>query len=132
MGWMFDYDGTPTLGGAGVLAVAALAVILGGCGISNNWKYSEGDKVGMVNTISRKGTFAVTKTYEGQMALEGISGSGNSLGANIWHFSIDNYLPMKKQEELAERVSEFMNSGQKARVHYVQMFKTWPTRSGSS
>ena len=105
-------------------------LIIGGRGIANNWKYSEGDSVGMINKISQKGAF--WKTYEGQMALEGISGKGESLSANVWDFSIDNNLSEDKKKELSDKVQTYMNSGQKVKIHYVEMLKTLPWRSESN
>ena len=116
-----------------VLGLSALlaggVLMIGGCNVMNNWKYSEGDRVGMVNKISKKG--ALWETYEGQMALEGISSSGQSLGANVWDFAIDNYLPESKRLELADKVRTYMDSGQKVKIHYVEMVKTLPWRSES-
>lgn len=123
--FVFETPGKATLLGLGLLT----AVCLGGCHVANNWKYSEGDRVGMLNKVSKKG--AIWETYECQMALEGISGSGESLGANVRNFAIDNYLPKGEQQKLSEELQAYMSSGQKVKIHYVEMLKTLPWRSGS-
>ncbi|MEK6927599.1 MAG: hypothetical protein AABX11_04140 [Nanoarchaeota archaeon] len=83
----------------------------------------------MVNKISQKG--AIWRTHEGQMALEGISGQGQSLGANVWNFAIDNYLPSDEKQKLVSKLQESMNSGKKVKIHYVEMVRTFPWRSES-
>lgn len=129
MGLITDTYGNFSFGKATAWVALAIAAVFGGCGICNNWKYSEGDRTGMINKISTSGF--VWDSYEGQMALEGISGSGNSLGANVWDFAIDNYWPANKRDELAGKLRDAMNSGIKVKVHYQQMVQTWPRRSGS-
>ena len=114
------------------IAVIGLTSLIGGCtSITNSWQTGEGDRVGMVNKLSKKGLIQRWKTYEGQMALEGISGSGDSLGANVWDFAIDNYLPEEKQQEFVRKLQDSMDSGQKVKIHYHQIMATWPSRSGS-
>ncbi len=114
--------------------VLGIGLVVGGCtttcSITNRWKVSEGDRVGMVNKISRKGYF--WDTFEGQMALEGISSSGSSIGANVWDFAIDNYWPQEKQDAIANQLREVMDSGQKVKIHYQEMACTLPWRSGSN
>lgn len=116
--------------GIGLLAGVATGGCVATCAVTNSWKYGEGYRVGMVNKISKKG--AIWETYEGQMALEGISGSGSSVGANTWDFAIDNYMPEEKQKELRDTLESCMNSGQKVKIHYVQQLSTFPWRSESN
>lgn len=105
-------------------------VLFGGCtAITNNWQCSEGQRVGMVNKISKKGL--IWKTYEGQMALEGIASDGKSVGANVWDFAIDNYDSSEKQSSLVKQLQESMDSGDKVKIKYKEMVCTWPWRSGS-
>ena len=81
----------------------------------------------MVNKMSKKGLF--WKTYEGQMALEGIVSSGESMGANVWEFSIDNQARHGEDiEKLAEKLNEALESGQKVKVKYVEVIGGWPWR----
>lgn len=118
----------PKIGG---LAVVCLTTLIGGCSnITNNWKVSEGDRVGMINKLSEKGRF--WNSYEGQMALEGVSSSGSSIGANVWDFSIDNYISPEKKTELTNQLKYAMDNGQKIKVHYVEMMGTYPWRSDSN
>lgn len=133
MGIFRDSYGDPNPAGILFGGVLAIGVTVGGClgtcAITDRWHYSEGDRTGMVNKISRKGTF--WETWEGQMALEGITSDGKTMGANVWDFAIDNYLPRDKQNEMAKKIEGYMNSGQKVIVHYKEPLKTPPWRSGS-
>jgi hypothetical protein len=133
MGLLTDDCGDFSLGrtlASGLVALTLLCGGVGGCtAITNNWQTSEGDRVGMVNKISKKGIF--WKTYEGQMALEGVASGGNSVGANTWDFSIDNYLATEKQEDYTNQLRRVMDSGQKVKIHYKEMLCTFPWRSGS-
>jgi hypothetical protein len=111
----------------------ACYLLVGGCWkATNNWQYSEGDKVGVINKVSQKGVIDKWKTYEAQMAAEGLVSTGDSMGANLFDFAIDNYLPKDKQEEMANKLRDAMNSGQKVKIHYIQMLNTFPSRSGSN
>ncbi len=134
MGLITDDDDNLSLGRILACGIVLLGIGSGlflGCGsITNSWKYSEGDRVGMVNKVSKKG--AIWKTNEGQMALEGIVSGGGSTGANVWDFSIDNYLPDDKQDELIKQLNTAMNAEQKVKIHYTEMFCTFPWRSGSN
>lgn len=123
-----------SLGGflaAGAAVIAAGTIFVGGCGaICNNWEVSKGERTGMVNKVSRKGYF--WKTYEGQMALEGISSSGDSVGANVWDFSIDNNMAHGENiDNLTSKLGQYTDSGTKVKIKYVEMAGTWPWRSGT-
>jgi len=129
---MYDDDwsfGKVLVTGAAVVAVCTL--LIGGCGaVCNNWEVSKGERTGMVNKVSRKGYF--WKTYEGQMALEGISSSGGSVGANTWDFSIDNNRAHGENiDDLSNKLSQYMDSGTKVKIQYIEMADTWPWRSGT-
>jgi len=128
MGILFnDYD-QPRMS---CIVAGIAALVLGAFGtcqaIGNKWKVSEGDRVGMVNKISEKGVF--WNTWEGQMALEGVSSHGESLGANTWDFSIDNYFTFEQKDRLIKQLQDSMNSGQKVKINYQEMMQTWPWRS---
>jgi len=99
-------------------------------GIGNNVEYSQGMRTGMINKISEKGLF--WKTYEGQMALEGIVSGNNSVGANVWDFSFDRQARHgENPKELAEKIRQYLESGTKVKVTYVEPLATWPWRSGT-
>ena len=107
------------------------ALIYGGWqGIGNNIEYSQGIRTGMINKISEKGLF--WKTYEGQMALEGIVSGNNSVGANVWDFSLDRQARHRENiGELAKKIQGYLESGTKVKVTYVEPLTTWPWRSGT-
>lgn len=123
---------SPTLG---CLVMAAGAAILAAIPVSgmmcNNAEYSNGVRTGMINKFSKKGY--LVKTYEGQMALEGIASNGNSVGANIWDFSLDGQQRHgENTDELAQKFFEYIDAGTKVKVTYVEPWATWPWRSGTS
>jgi len=98
--------------------------------VGNNITYSEGVRVGMINKFSNRGLF--WKTYEGEMALEGIVSGGNSVGANVWRFSLDRQAKHGEDvKNLAKEVLSYAESGTKAKVTYVEPIATWPWRSGT-
>lgn len=116
---------------AGILGTAALFGAMGGCwAITDRWEVAEGERVGMVNKLSKKGFFF--KTLEGQMALEGLSGGGDTVGANTWDFAIDNYLPQEEKDALTDKLRESMDTSKKVKVTYRQMAWTFSWRSGSN
>ena len=97
-------------------------------GIGNNIEYSRGEMTGMINKVSEKGL--LWKTYEGQLALEGIVSRDNSVGANVWNFSLDRQA--RRGEDTQKIVTElqgFMRDGTKVVVAYNQPFAAWPWRS---
>ena len=110
--------------------VLTVATTIGGCNILNNYEYSFGSRAGMINKMSNKGF--IWKTYEGQMALEGIVSSGESMGANVWEFSIDNQARHgEKVDELAKKLNEALESGQKVKAKYIQVIGGWPWRGST-
>ena len=129
MGIITDMYGNLRVGrtlALGAFFVGSLA--LGPCNFLNNYEYSSGERTGMINKISKKGL--VWKTYEGQMALEGISSTGGSVGANLWDFSIDGQARHgENAERIVQDIKRYMQSGQKVRVIYVEPVTTWPWRS---
>ncbi len=85
----------------------------------------------MINKISKKGF--VWKTYEGQMALEGIVSNGESVGANTWEFSIDNKAEHGENvEELAAKLNLALESGTKVKVKYIEAGMPWASRGATS
>ena len=65
-----------------VSALVFLPTCVSTCNWGNNFEYSKGTRAGVINKFSEKGI--VWKTYEGQIALEGIVSTGESVGANVW------------------------------------------------
>ncbi|MBI2110066.1 hypothetical protein HYT58_02765 [Candidatus Woesearchaeota archaeon] len=105
-----------------------IALLVGSCGaFTNNYVYSEGTRTGMLNKVSKKGL--IWKTYECQMALEGVSSGGGNIAANVWDFSLDNSDP--NVEKLAGELEEALKSDKKVRVEYDERLITWPWRSGT-
>nr|MBI4157176.1 hypothetical protein [Candidatus Woesearchaeota archaeon] len=106
-------------------------VLGGGCGsYTNSHEYSNGIRTGMINKISKKGL--IWKTYEGQMALEGIVSDGQRMGANVWDFSIDNQARNKENiEELAKKAQEYLESGTQVKVRYREVLWGWPWRGST-
>ena len=104
----------------------------GGCNmVGNNFEYSKGTRTGMINKFSEKRL--IFKTYEGQMALEGITSSGNYAGANVWDFSLDNQSRHgENKNDLVNNIQNYIDSGTKVKVNYVQPLVTWPWRSGTN
>lgn len=108
-----------------------VAVVVGtlSCNACNRVQYGDGVRAGMINKVSKKGV--IWKTYEGQMALEGIAGSGGSLGANVWDFSIDGKMKAKDQEDMAELLIRYMSEGRKVKIEYNQQISPWPPRGNT-
>ena len=69
------------------------------------WSYSEGERVGIVQKLSRKGY--VCKTSEGELALYVISG----MAPQIWPFTV-------RDAEVARRVDAML--GERVRLHYTE------------
>ena len=135
MGIFTDQYGIPTLRPflvAGALTIGVtVGVTVGGCASCNNYDYSDGVRVGVINKSSKKGY--VWKTYEGQMALEGIVSTGETVGANVWHFSIDKKARHGENvEELTTRLNQFLESGTKVKIKYIEAGCPWPTRGETS
>ena len=118
--------------GCGTLLTTAL---LAGCPVAcyslNDYTYSEGTRVGVINKFSKKGTF--WKTYEGQIALEGIVSSGSHVGANVWDFSLDNQARKGENiDGIAKQIQEYAESSTKVRIKYHEPWTAWPWRSSSN
>lgn len=69
------------------------------------WSYSEGERVGILQKLSRKGW--VCKTYEGELALYVISG----VTPTIWNFTV-------RDAAVAQRLNDAL--GQRVRLHYTE------------
>jgi len=97
-----------------VLSASAMLAIGGGC------SRSEGIRFGVVTKFSYQGIWKSTKSWEGDLAMEGISTSvdGNMM-ANIWHFSVLDAKMAAKIEPLI---------GKKVKVHYDRALVRNPLR----
>ena len=67
------------------------------------WSYSEGERVGVLQKLSRKGW--VCKTYEGELALYVVSG----VAPQIWTFTV-------RDPKVAEKLNAVL--GERVRLHY--------------
>ena len=94
----------------------------------NDIEYSKGTRTGMINKVSEKGLF--WKTFEGEMALEWVVSGDTSVGANVWDFSIDRQRRHgENPEQLVRKLSQYLESGTKVKVDYIEQFATYPWRS---
>jgi len=116
----------------GRIFVIGAALLFGAYkGIGNNIEYSNGVKTGVINKVSETGLF--WKTYEGQMALEGILSENDFFEFNAWNFSIDRQAwHGENPGELADKLRGYLDSGTKVKVTYVQPFTVWPWRAGTT
>lgn len=85
--------------------------------------YSEGDRVGQVLKLSRKGL--VWKTGEASM---GITQSGAYV--QLWNFSVDSQA--QNEDELMSALTDAYRSGRILKVHYIQHVGVRPWRGGTS
>ena len=69
------------------------------------WSYSEGERVGVLQKLSRKGL--VCKTYEGELALYVVSG----MAPQIWTFTV-------RERKVAEQLNTVL--GERVRLHYSE------------
>lgn len=74
--------------------------------------FSEGDRVGQVVKLSKKGV--IFKTYEGELATIA-KGTQATLMSNSFAFSI-------KDEALVKKVQEAMNNNKTVALHYEEQF----------
>ena len=72
---------------------------------SLNWRYSEGDRGGVVQKFSSKGW--VCKTYEGELAMYVVPG----MAPEIWEFSV-------RDKAVASQLSGFV--GERVQLHYSE------------
>jgi len=73
-----------------------------------NWSYSDGDRAGYLQKLSRKGW--ICKTYEGELAMTTVPG----VAPVIWTFSVRIW-----DDPLASRINGLL--GKKAVVHYREL-----------
>jgi hypothetical protein len=88
------------------LILAALYIV-----VVMNWSYSDGERAGYLQKISRKGW--ICKTYEGEIAMTSIPGTAPI----IWEFSVWDKIVAEKMNGLL---------GKKVVVHYRE-YRNIPT-----
>jgi hypothetical protein len=70
-----------------------------------NWSYSDGDRAGYLQKLSRKGW--ICKTYEGELAMTTVPG----VAPMIWTFSVKMW-----EDPLAQQINGLL--GKKVVLHY--------------
>ena len=85
---------------AGVLVALAIWTVA-----ALNFTYSDGDRGGVLQKLSRKGWLC--KTYEGELALYVVPG----MAPEIWEFSV-------RDEAVAKQLSGFV--GERIQLHYAE------------
>lgn len=117
--------------GCSIVGIGALVIGAGAaCYGANQIEYSEGARVGVVNKFSEQGLFC--KTYDGQMALEGVRGGDRATAANVWEFSLDNWQRHGENKgDLVKKLNEALDSGKRVKLTYVQTWGEFPCRSDS-
>lgn len=75
-------------------------------------EFSSGDRVGTITKFSHKGWFS--KSWEGELAMDGFKPSGENAMGNVFAFSVDN-------DAVVPQVQSALQSGAKVRMHYKQI-----------
>jgi hypothetical protein len=88
----------------GGVVIGGCGAIMGGCGT-----YSEGNRAGIVNKVSRKGV--IFKSTEGELTMFGVRG----IEATVFKFSVDD-------PTVAKQVEAALDSGKRVKLHYRQKF----------
>ena len=89
-----------------MLGLSLVVLVLLGAGytwLTLNWEYSNGERAGLLQKLSRKGW--VCKTYEGELAMYVVAG----VQPEIWRFSV-------REESLANALGTAV--GQRVQLHY--------------
>ncbi len=87
------------------------------------FSFSDGNRVGFVTKLSRRGYFF--PTWEGELQLGGISpDGGGAVSAATWSFSVAS-------DEVAEAIRKAMENGKRVQLHYKE-FRARGWRWGSS
>ncbi|MFT5832522.1 MAG: hypothetical protein ACI97N_000133 [Cognaticolwellia sp.] len=95
------------------IIIAAIILAIGGFAIYANMNYSEGDRVGKVVKVSKRGVFF--KTWEGQL----------SYGDNkeMWEFSIPS-----SQEQVRINIDDASENNKRVKLYYKEKYITFPWR----
>lgn len=99
-------------------------VLAKGCSYVSDCTISEGDRVGHINQFSRSGL--IFKSYEGTLALEGLSDQG----ANLWHYSIDRQARNDEDiKQLSEDMQKYLDNQKLVKIHYRKPIKVFTWRA---
>jgi hypothetical protein len=97
----------------------------------NNCELATGERIGMVTTFAKTGL--VWKTWEGELAMEGLMSDGSHSHANVWDFSVDSQGRHGEDVEgLAKQIADLTAKGGKVRVKYVRAWAGWTWRGDTS
>jgi hypothetical protein len=89
-----------------LLALVALALLaVAWTWFTLHWAYSDGDRAGVLQKLSRKGW--ICKTWEGELALYVVGG----VAPEIWHFSV-------RDQDAVTSLRHAL--GQRVRLHYSE------------
>ena len=101
-------DLQPKRGGTRWLWLIAV-LIIGGFGLyaefTVHWSYSDGERVGILQKMSREGW--ICKTHEGELALYIVSG----VAPQLWNFTV-------RDDEIVQQLNSRL--GQRVRLHYTE------------
>ena len=98
----------------GLIVLVAIGLLGQGCVALSNLTYSEGDRVGVVDKFSRKGTFV--KTWEGELQMRSLEQGGMP---KTWEFSVFD-------PEAIKQVQAAMDTGHRTKLHYQEKFFRHP------
>ena len=115
------------------MPIVWLALVVSGLAIDtwgNNYVVSSGSAVGAITDFAREGL--AWKTWEGQIALEGLMSDGSHSHANVHRFSIDSQGRHGEDVEgLAKRIAEIAATGGKVRLTYLTTLSGWTWRGST-
>lgn len=100
----------------GILLVAVLG-ITGYTMLMLNWSYSDGERVGVVQKLSRKGWLC--KTSEGELAMYVVGG----IAPQIWSFTVHDKAVLGQLNDAL---------GKRVRVHYDEHRGLWSSCFGDT
>jgi hypothetical protein len=94
------------------IGLAAFVIFLAGYYVYRTWTYSDGNRVGLLFKVSKKGF--VFKTYEGQLHQ---GGSMQMSPQSVWDFSVKNEAVYKKLQQY---------EGKNVSLKYRQLIDAFP------
>ena len=98
--------------GVNMRYIRYLVFLLGFSLLCCGWKYSDGDRYGVITKYSKKGF--VIKTWEGQLNLGAAGQQGDGgLGFNTWDFTVTD-------EKLNLIIMEAMQKNYRVRIRYKE------------
>lgn len=100
-------------------AILFLCLLVYGCHTVANFTYSEGDRVGIVDKFSRKGTFC--KTWEGELQQRSLETGGTP---QTWQFSVAD-------PEAIKQVQAAMEKSTRYKLHYEEKFFRNPLKGST-